>query len=265
MFEPFIAASIVALISLIGIVTFRNSRHASAYHTALLPLSIGAFLAVTFLELIPEAFHESEYASYALAGGFFGFLLLSRLVREYHHHHSDECEVGGEHRARGPLVLIGDAVHNFADGVVIAAAFSVDTTLGIAVTFGIALHEIPQEIAELYILESAGYSRARALVLNFMSALTVILGALLGSFFIETFEALLGIILGVAAGNLLYIAASDLIPNMNSHAPSASRLFWKQFLLACLGFALIGALLVFAHEEHEKEMADTHSLAVVEV
>ena len=253
MADPFVATILasfaIALISFVGRFGLGKSSHQKigGSYIYLLPISIGAFCAITFLDLIPEAFEETVFAGFIIAIGFFGFFLLSRFLHEYHHHDHDGCEEDGA-KSRGPIVLIGNALHIYTDGVVIAGAFSIDIGLGIATTLGIALHEIPRQVAEMYVLINAGYSRSRALLLNFVSSLAVMLGALSGLFFIEYAEGALGIILALAAGNLLYIATSDLLPSIAHSSDVSTRTFWKQFLLVIFGFLIIATLTIFVQE-----------------
>jgi zinc and cadmium transporter len=250
--EAVLASLVIAGLSVVGILFFKNRSVRESDSSPFLPLSVGAFLAVTFFELLPEAFHETEGASIAIAVGFLGFFLLSRILREYHHHHrigDDTAHDDAHHHERGSLVLMGDAVHNFADGIVIATAFSISIELGIATTIGIALHEVPQEIAEFYILLRAGYSRSKALLLNFLSALMVVVGVVLTNVFIGHFEAWVGILIGIAAGNLLYIAASDLLPSLTSTKVTRTE-FMRQSSLVVVGLVAIAALLAYAHGEH---------------
>lgn len=239
-----IASSVIALISLVGRFTLLGASHLrmrSAY-AYLLPISIGAFFAITFLDLIPEAFQQTKFAGMSVALGFFAFFLLSQILHEYHHHHGDDCEHTAPHAERGALVLIGNALHIFTDGVIIASAFSVDITLGIVTTLSIMLHEIPRQVAEITILLSAGYSQKKALVRNFISSLAVILGTITGIFFITQVSHALGIILGVAGGNLLYVAASDLLPSLAKNKTAHSRTYFP-FLLVLGGFFGIATLL----------------------
>jgi zinc and cadmium transporter len=255
--EALIAALAIAALSSVGILVFRSHSIDERLYAPFLPLSVGAFLGVTFFELLPEAFHEGTKGSVAVTVGFLGFFLLSRVLREYHHHHTigdDSAHEDAHHKERGALVLLGDGVHNFADGVVIAVAFSISVELGVATTIGIALHEIPQEIAEFYILLRAGYTKRKALVLNLLSALTVVLGALLTNFFMDSFASLVGILIGIAAGNLLYIAASDLLPSL-TNPKVARRDFLTQSGLVVAGVALIATLITVSHgESHELEL-----------
>lgn len=245
MLYAFTAACTIALLSLVGSFVFR-SRNISRLTILILPIAVGTFLSVVFFELIPEALHEAEtLGSIAIAGGFLFFYLLSHILKTYHHHHGEHCE--GEETHRGAaLILAGDAIHNFADGIVIASAFLINPTVGIVTTLGIALHEVPQEIAEYAVLLRAGYAPRRATLLNFLSATTVILGVALTLLFSTYFESIVGVLIGIAAGNLLYIAASDILPELhNEHA--GERTFMRTFLATLLGMILMSALLISTH------------------
>jgi zinc and cadmium transporter len=236
------AALGIALISLLGALLLGQNALTNRLGRFILPFAVGTFLSVAFFELIPEALHESEtWGPYAIAAGFLFFYVLSHIVRTYHHHHDDHCQDEGT-KAAASLVLTGDAIHNFADGIVIAAAFLVDPMVGVAATLGIALHEIPQEIAEYAILIRAGYSKTKAALYNLLSASSVILGVAIAYLSLSYAEGLLGILIGIAAGNLLYIAASDVIPELHhDHLHSGS--FWRSFAATLLAMVLMGLLL----------------------
>jgi zinc and cadmium transporter len=248
MLYALIAALVIAALSVSGTVFFGRTHRAERLGRFILPFAVGTFLSVAFFELIPEALHEAEtYGPYAIAAGFLFFYALSHVVRTYHHHHDDHCKDEGT-KAAASLVLAGDAIHNFADGIVIAAAFLVDPMVGIAATVGIAFHEIPQEIAEYAILIRAGYSRTKAALYNFLSALSIVAGVIAAYLSLSYAEGLLGILLGIAAGNLLYIAASDVIPELHDeHARGAS--FWRSFGATILAMAVMGTLLALAGHE----------------
>ena len=187
--EALAAACGVALLSLIGVAVFGKKGHLTGAHRYIVPVAIGVFLGVVFFELIPETLEAGgEFGSVPIALGFIAFYLLSYLLHTYHHHHDDHCDDDGcEDRAGASMLLIGDAVHNIADGIVIATAFLVNPAVGIATTVGIALHEIPQEIAEFGVLLRAGYSRSQAALYNFLSASAVIFGTALSLFFADEF------------------------------------------------------------------------------
>jgi zinc and cadmium transporter len=159
------------------------------------------------------------------------------------------------------MLLIGDAVHNIADGVVIASAFLLNPAVGIATTIGIALHEIPQEIAEFGVYIHAGYSKQKALFYNFISALSIFIGVALSAIFASLGD-FIWVLTGLAAGNLLYIAASDMIPELNHNTHKDH--FLQTFLSTLIGLIAIVSLLTWSHEnfgleEHtvETEMAAT--------
>ncbi len=261
MFEPFIAASFISLLSLVGVFFFGKSGHLTGTHRFIVPVAIGVFLGVVFFELIPETLEASHfYGSIAIATGFLSFYALSHYLRTYHHHHEDahdECE----HTRGARMLLIGDAIHNIADGVVIASAFLLNPAVGIATTIGIALHEIPQEIAEYGVYIHAGYSKQKALFYNFISALSIFIGVSLSALFASLGD-FIWVLTGLAAGNLLYIAASDMIPELNHNTHKDH--FMQTFISTLIGLIAIVSLLTWSHEnfgpeEHtvETEMAAT--------
>jgi zinc and cadmium transporter len=252
MMYALIAALAVASLSLIGALFFHGKIDTERLHRFVLPTAVGIFLGVVFFELIPETFHASEFwGSITILAGFLGFYFLSHILDTYHHHHTDPADACGKGGAK--KLLIGDGIHNLADGVVIATAFMVNPALGVLTTVGIALHEIPQEIAEYAVLRAACYSERRALFLNFLSASTVIFGVLLTYLFGEVLHEYIFVLLGIAAGNLLYIATADLIPELrHSHREH----FHKTFAATLIGVVLIGTLITFTHERIESEAGE---------
>lgn len=243
MFEALIAAVAIAAVSLIGLLVFGKSGHLAGSHRYILPAAVGVFLGIIFFELVPETLEASEtLGPIAILAGFLGFYLLSHFLDTYHHHHfdsHDECSGNG---AR--MLLIGDTIHNIADGVVIASAFMLNPTVGILTTIGIALHEIPQEIAEFGVLLQSGYSRTRAALLNLVSAFGAVIGVLLTYLFAVSLGNYIFIITGIAAGNLLYIATADFIPELRH---SHSNHFFQTFLATLVGIAAIALLVQFSH------------------
>ncbi len=244
-----LAGASIALLALLGSLFFGKSGYLTGTHRFILPVAVGVFLGIVFFELVPETIEGShEWGPLAILVGYLGFYLLSHFLETYHHHHfnhEDTCKKNGARK-----LLIGDGIHNIADGVVIASAFMISPATGILVTAGIALHEIPQEIAEYGVLIHAGYNRAQALFYNFLSASSVFIGILGTYAFIHQGEAYLFVLTGIAAGNLLYIATADLIPELkHSHRDH----FFKTFFATILGVALIGALITYTHEKIEAE------------
>lgn len=238
--EALIASAGITLLSLIGVL-FWGRRHVSGHHF-ILPAAVGVFLGVIFFELIPETLEMShEIGPIAILAGFLGFYLLSHLLDTYHHHHYDH---GDKCCRNGEKLLIGDAVHNFADGIVIASAFMIDPAIGVLTAIGVALHEIPQEIAEFGVLIHAGYSTRRAAFYNFLSATTVIIGTGAALLFSQFLGEYFYIITGIAAGNLLYIAAADLIPELRE---THKGHFFRTFLATILGIVVIAVLIHITH------------------
>lgn len=246
MYLALLAAVVITLLSVVGAFFFGTHGKLRGTHRFVLPLSIGVLLGVVFFELIPEALHEAEtYGSAAIVAGFLGFYLLSHKLRTYHHHHDKECNEC-VHPASAKLVLMGDAVHNFADGIVIASAFAINPAVGVATALGIALHEIPQEIAEFSILIGSGLSRGAAIARNMLSASIVIVGVLFTSLLFSFSETLVGVLIGVAAGNLLYIAATDLLPELDREHAKRGH-FWQVFSSVLVGLVVMAFLVGSGH------------------
>lgn len=250
----------IASLSLVGALFLGKEINTKHFHRVILPTAVGVFLGVVFFELVPETLHASEFGGpISILVGFLGFYLLSHILDTFHHHHHedhDRCTSGGARR-----LLIGDAVHNLADGVVIGTSFMVNPTLGFLTTIGVALHEIPQEIAEYGVLRASGYEARRALLLNFLTALTVVLGVILTYLLGEMLHEYLFVLTGVAAGNLLYIATTDLIPELrHSHREH----FRSIFASVLIGVSLIGILIMASHEKLGLDREGVHSGEVEE-
>ncbi|MDH5327741.1 MAG: ZIP family metal transporter [Gammaproteobacteria bacterium] len=207
----------------------------------LISFAIGSLLGAAFLGLLPHAFEELKHGDYhniflAVLLGLLGFFVLEKLVL-WRHCHTDHCEAHGAHEAHGShnqnstagiLVLIGDAVHNFVDGVLICAAFLADFDLGVVTAIAIAAHEIPQEVGDFVVLLHSGFSRKKALVYNMLASLATVAGALLAYFGLQQMQALLPWVLAVAASSFIYVAVADLIPGLHKRAQinhTAQQLF----------------------------------------
>lgn len=177
----------------------------------LLALAAGALLGTAFLHILPEVVEGGipDNGFLILLGGFLFFYIGEKLL---HLHHSGEGTDEHNPRDLGILSLSADAAHNFVDGIILAVAFLVDIRLGMVTAAAVALHEIPQEIAEFGVLLYAGFSKRKALFLNFLSALTVVVGGIVGFVFQGIFVSLIPYVLLFAAGSFIYIGASDFIP-----------------------------------------------------
>jgi zinc and cadmium transporter len=201
----------------------------------LVSYAVGALLGVALLALLPEALEalEPHAAFAALLGGILLFFVLEKLVL-LRHCHTDECFV---HTAAAPLVVVGDAFHNFIDGAIICSAVVTSVPLGINTAVAVAAHEIPQEVGDVAILLASGYSRRRALLLNVASGASGILGALVAYVALWLVPSVLPYILAFSAGSLLYIAMSDLIPDLHRGGTDANAV--RQVLLIGSGIATI--------------------------
>ena len=235
------AAILVGFISLVGIFSlFLNKNILSKIIFALVALSAGALIGGAFLHLIPEAVEKTEGLSvfiYVLVG-FSLFYLIERFLKWHHCHlNPGECEA---HHTFRYMNLIGDAIHNFIDGMIIGSSFAVSLEIGLVTTTAVILHEIPQEMGDFGVLIHGGYSRAKALFYNLLISLTAILGVFV-VFFLENFITNLDVfLLPFAAGGFIYIAASDLIPEL--HKETSSKKSILSFGVFILGITLMLAV-----------------------
>ncbi|MDQ3420000.1 MAG: ZIP family metal transporter [Acidobacteriota bacterium] len=201
--------------------------------------AVGTLLGVALLALLPEALEvlPPQVALGTLLAGVLTFFLLEKLVlwRHCHDGHGHECEAHTSSAAS--LVIVGDAFHTFVDGAIIAAAVLTSVPLGITTALAVAAHEIPQEVGDVAILLRAGYSRSRALTLNMLSALGGVLGALAMLMTSQTLPDLLPYVLAFAAGNFLYIAMADLIPDL--HRGNVEGGAFRQMALISAGILTI--------------------------
>jgi len=224
----------------------------------LVSYAIGALLGASLLEVLPEAIElaletggDVGTVAKALLFGILLFFLLEKLVL-WRHCHETVCEAHGahghDHGRSGLMITVGDTFHNFVDGVIIAGAFLVDFRLGVVTALAIISHEIPQEIGDFLILLHSGYSRTKALLINFMTGVATMLGALLGYFALKMLEGWTPVLLGVAGASMLYVALSDLIPGLHRRAELGATL--QQLVLIGLGIgsvALVGHFIGHGH------------------
>jgi zinc and cadmium transporter len=205
----------------------------------LVSYAVGTLLGAALLGLVPQALDDLEPSAAlgALLAGILTFFVLEKLVLWRHCHADESCEI---HSSTATLVIVGDAVHTFVDGVVIAAAALVSLPLGVTTALAVAAHEIPQEAGDFAILLAAGHSRSRALMLNVTSAAGGLLGASAMLIFGSQAPGVIPYVLGFAAGNFLYVAMADLIPSL--HRGNLDRNAGRQVLLIALGVLTIVAL-----------------------
>lgn len=236
-----LATATISSGSLIGIlVVSLNQKFLNKILLSLVSLSAGTMLAASLLHLLPE--------SVEVLGGalpfqltllsFIGFFLLERFLHWRHCHDKDHLT---KHTI-GTMNLIGDAIHNFLDGILIAASFATGGGLGVVATLAIAMHEIPQEIGDFGVLLHSGYGKRKALILNLLVSLTAILGGVAGYFASHNLTALASYLVPVAAGGFLYISAADLIPELKQETSTKRT-------IAMVATFLLGILLMFLLKE----------------
>jgi zinc and cadmium transporter len=226
----------------------------AAWIPTLVSFAIGALLGATFLEVIPHAFEHGEphLVAGSILGGILVFFLLEKLLLWRHSH--DQSEVasghagGHDHGRSGALIVVGDTIHNFLDGILIAAAFLQSTQLGIITAIAIVAHEIPQEVGDFLILLNSGYSRTKAFVLNMLSSCATLVGGVLGYHALQVIEGWTPALLGIIAASMIYVAVADLIPGLHRRPELHATL--AQSVLIALGIgsiALVRALLGDLH------------------
>ena len=229
--------------------------------------AIGALLSVAFWGLIPHAFEEVnpdqfQTLSGTILAGILGFFVLEKLLI-WRHCHSGSCEAHGDdehthhhgHKSAGTLIIIGDGIHNFVDGILIAAAFLTDVKLGIVTSLAVAAHEIPQEVGDFAILLQSGYSKSKALFYNVLASCTTVIGGVLAYYSLEDLHDSLPFFLALASSSFIYIAVADLIPSLHKKTDIKTSL--HQILLILAGVLVISALHGVAHDI-EMEEQDNH-------
>lgn len=239
--------SAIALVSSVGLSLFpKFLKKATLY---LVALAAGTMLATGLFELLPEAAHELglETAMWIVAGTF-AVLLGAEKILNWHHCHDEDCD----NRPLGYLNLFGDGVHNFLDGIVIAAAFQISPAVGFATTAAVAIHELPQEISDFGVLIHAGFTRYQAIVANLGVAVLAVLGGMLGFVLTQNNLPVAPYLLPVAAGTFLYLAAVDLIPEFRHEKDRVkSFLLFLCFVIGLAGIPLTFETLGLSHEHEE--------------
>ena len=230
-----ISTLIVSLISFIGIFTLALKKiHLNKILLILVALSAGALMGGAFLHLIPESIENSKNPFIIILIGFITFFFIEKILY-WRHCHNGICKV----HTFAYMNLIGDSVHNFIDGLIIAASFLTNVQLGIVTTIAVALHEIPQEIGDYGVLVYGGFKKYKALLLNFLTALFALLGGIIGFFISSSTQQFVTILLPFAAGGFIYIGASDLIPELKK------EIKFKKSLISFI-FFIIGILIVYS-------------------
>lgn len=237
-----IVANVTSTLVSIVLAAWLSFRWLSSLVEKLVCVSAGLLLTVALTHLVPEALEggiDAHALGWVLLAGILGFFLLEKLalIHHTHHHEGDEHHHGHGHdaseaRRGGVPILVGDAFHNFADGIVIAAAFVLDWQAGVLATAAVIAHEIPHEVGDFMILLNAGYTRQRAFVFNLLSGASAVAGGVVGYFVLDTMQQLLPYALLLAAASFVYIALSDLLPEMMRRSRLAQSLPQVGFVIA---------------------------------
>ena len=236
----------------VAVASLLNLKLLSRVVKSMVSLSAGILLGASLLHVLPEAFEQGGDAHglfATLLGGLLFFWLLEKaeLYRHAHHHEGDghhhHHDFDSEQAGRGGYsVLVGDAIHNFCDGVIIAAAFLADPKLGLVTALAIMAHEIPQEAGDYIVLLNAGFSRGKALAFNAFSGLAAVVGGVLGYFVVGPWRELMPYLLVVASSSFVYVAVADLLPQLQQ------RLAWRETLAQvawlCAGLGLVVAAML---------------------
>ena len=239
LFYILLSTFLVSLVAFIGIVLlFLKQALLEKILLGLVAFSAGALLGGAFLHLLPESIEKAGLDNLLnvflfLILGFVAFFVLEHFIRWHHHHAKEHPEI----MPFSYLILVSDALHNFIDGVIIAAAFVVAIPLGVVTVLAVFLHEIPQEIGDFGVLIYGGFKKTRALFLNFLSAVLAMLGGIVGFFLSEKLGENIVYLLPFAAGNFIYIAASDLLPEIKQKLNPPKS--FVHFLIFLLGIGLM--------------------------
>ncbi len=233
----------VSLLSLIGILTLSlKAKQLKTILIYLIAFSAGALFGDAFIHLLPELIEENSFTltiSFSILGGIVLFFILEKLIHWQHCH----MPLTEEHVHPFAIMnLVGDALHNFLDGIIIGVSYLVSIPAGIATTVAVGLHEIPQEIGDFGVLLHGGFTRTKALTINFLTALAAILGAVLSLLLSTRIEGIFPILVSIAIGGFIYIAGSDLIPEL--HKEFTIKKAFLQLAAFIIGILMMALLIL---------------------
>lgn len=259
------SVALVSALSLVGVfvITLRAS-FVSRILLYLVSFATGAILGTVFLHLLPEVMEHSEnplVGSVLILAGMMLAFCIEKFIHWHHCHRTEHDDDHGHHtHPLGSLILIGDGIHNFIDGMLIVSAYLVSIPVGVATTIAVVLHEIPQELGDISLLLHSGFSRKSAILWNTVSACTALLGAAIAYFFEARVSGLEFYLLPIAAGNFLYIATTDLIPELHKETRLGKTLV--QVALLALGMGMMAFIALNAsHEDAEAAIEQKQDLA----
>lgn len=244
----FAAVTIGSVISLLGglFLIYAKKGKRTLLRLAV-PFAAGALLAAAFLDLLPEALElgePTEVMKYTLSG-LVVFFVLERTLNWFHHHHEEAEHEHAIGRRNVSLIVIGDTIHNFIDGLAIGAAFLANPSIGLITTLAIAAHEIPKEIGDFGLMLTKGMPRRKVLLVNFASAIATVIGAVLVYGFGDSIQLPISALLAITAGFFIYIATSDIIPTI--HAEPERKWANIQTTVLLIGIVLVGIAVAVVH------------------
>ncbi|UCC21112.1 MAG: ZIP family metal transporter [Promethearchaeota archaeon] len=238
----------VGAITAAGSFMFLNERYQKALIPILIAFATGILLTAALLGLIPEAVEdvgEPHIIMPFILGGILFFFIMEKIII-WRNCRNKECEVHSH--ASGPIILIGDSLHNLTDGIVIAAAFLSGFSLGIAAGLTIIFHEVAHETGDFGILLHTGYSKKKAFVYNIISSSTTIPASIISYFLLDSFEFVVPFLLAIAAASFIYIALSDLTPDLHQHTDI--KYIIRQLIVIIIGIVLMTILLSIGGHQH---------------
>lgn len=235
------ATIIVSLISFVGIaILFKNLSSKNLVLTALISFAAGSLLGDAFIHLLGESVEKTGYNLELIFSILFGILVMLIIEAIIHCSHDSANEIEDKPHHLSKMNIIGDGVHNFLDGIAIAASFLVSPEVGIATTIAVILHEIPQELADVSVLIYSGWGKRKVLIINFLTALMAVFGALFAFGLSEFSSELEKYLVPFAAGQFIYIALADLLPVI--HKKSGIKKYLVEILMFILGIGIMFAL-----------------------
>jgi zinc and cadmium transporter len=237
----YVSVFVVSIVSLVGILTlsFRADRLQSIL-LYMVSFAAGGLFGDVFLHLLPEVVEEYGFSlgvSFSILGGVVIMFFVEKIVQWRHCHHADDSHVS----SMAVMNLIGDGVHNLIDGLIIGVSYAVSIPVGVATTIAVIFHEIPQEIGDFGVLIHGGFSKKRALFINFLSALFAVIGATIALLLTAQATSVIAVLVPLAAGSFVYIAGADLIPELHKHTSTRTSSF--QFLAFLSGIGVMYLLL----------------------
>jgi zinc and cadmium transporter len=235
-------------ILLAGGFMFINEKYQIALIPILVAFATGILLSVAFIGLIPEAIEEIGEPHLVMPfvlGGILFFFLMEKIII-WRNCRDNSCEVHSH--ASGPIILLGDALHNLTDGVVIAASFLLGFNLGFVAGITILVHELAHETGDFGVLLHSGYSKKKALTYNLVSSATTIPGAVIAYFLLSSIQFIVPYLLAISAASFIYIALSDLTPDLHQH--TEMKVIARQLVVIIIGMILMGFLLILGAHGH---------------